>query len=73
MNEDEYSREKIDMEIIVDCYSDEEIFSGGEAYMGDTLIFPFEAKVISDSCEIPIGEVVIVTDLLEDFDIVGSA
>jgi hypothetical protein len=40
--------------------------------MDDVLIFPFEAKIISNSCEIPIGEVVVVTDMFEDFDIVGS-
>jgi hypothetical protein len=72
MNEDEYYREKIDMEIIVDCYNDEEISWGWEAYMEDRLIFPFKAKIIGDSCEIPVGEIVTVTDMLEDFEIVGS-
>ncbi|MDR2874192.1 MAG: calcium-binding protein [Methanobrevibacter sp.] len=71
MNEDEYHREKIDMEIIVDDYNDEEISSGWEEYMYDALIFPFEARIISNFCEIPVGEIVIVTDVIEDFDIVG--
>lgn len=64
---------KIDMEVIVDCYDDEEISSGWEAYMDDALVFPFKARIVNPvSCEIPVGEVVIVTDMIGFFDISGS-
>ncbi|MDR3291114.1 MAG: calcium-binding protein [Methanobrevibacter sp.] len=73
MDEDQYRCERIDMEVIVDCYGDEEISYGWEAYMDDALVFPFKARIINNaSCEIPDGELVIVTDMLGSFDIVGS-
>ena len=73
MDEYEYRRERIDMKAIVDCYNDEEISSAWEAYMCDALIFPFEARIINnDPSKIPIGETVLVTDSLGDFDIEGT-
>lgn len=35
----------IDYEIIVDCYGDEEVAIGWQTYLGDTISYPFEAKV----------------------------
>lgn len=37
---------KIDYEIVVDCYSDEEVHSAWYIYLGDNIEFPFEAVAL---------------------------
>lgn len=72
MDEDKYRREKIDMELICDCYNDEEIFRGWESYMDEKIVYPFEAKIIkASSSKIPVGGIVLVT-YVDCIDLFGT-
>lgn len=42
MQQDKERDHRIEMEIVVDCYSSDEQFSGWHAYLDDVLKFPFE-------------------------------
>jgi hypothetical protein len=41
---DELRQERIDYEIIVDCYDDDEVMMGWYYYLEEKLTFPFTAK-----------------------------
>lgn len=45
---DEAREERIDMEIVVDAYGEEERAIGWHCYLHDTLIFPFRAECITE-------------------------
>ena len=45
-DKDEAREERIMMEIVVDCYDEDERAMGWETYLGETLQFPFQAKCI---------------------------
>lgn len=56
---------RIDMEIVVDAYDEEERAMGWFSYLEDTLQFPFKAQVIAKRLTSPLkkGETVQVEDL----------
>lgn len=53
---DEDREERIEMRITVDTYSPEEAAMGWQAYLGDLLSFPFEARCIEEREESPLKE-----------------
>ncbi len=57
--------ERIYDEIVVDCYDDEEVYSGWYHYLADTLEFPFQAVCIKERVISPLrkGDEVKVTDI----------
>lgn len=62
---DEERDERIEMEIIIDTYSAEEQAMGWHAYLGDTMVFPFEARCVIERAESPmnVGETVRVIEM----------
>ena len=69
-DKDEAREERIMMEIVVDCYDEDERAMGWKTYLGEMLQFPFQAKCIEVRRVSPLeeGERVPVTDIvpLED-------
>ena len=65
---DEEREERIAMEIIVDCYNEQEAWSGWECYLEDKLAFPFQAECIRARRGSPlkVGERVKVIGMLDD-------
>ena len=65
-NKDEAREERIMMEIVVDCYDEYERAMGWEAYLEDTLQFPFQARCIEPRRVSPLekDEKVQVTDIV---------
>ena len=61
--------ERIEMEIIVDAYGEEERFMGWYCYLEDNMHFPFEAKCIQESKISPlqVGEIVKVFGTIEEY------
>ena len=66
--EDKAREERIDMEIVVDAYSEEERVMGWNSYLGDKLNFPFRARCIAKRSVSPlrVGEEVEVLGMLDD-------
>ena len=62
---DDAREERIDMEVVVDAYGEEERAMGWYTYLGDKLAFPFRAKCIAERRSSPLqqGEVVEVTGM----------
>ncbi|WP_049998803.1 calcium-binding protein [Halococcus sediminicola] len=56
VDRDEERDERIEMEIIVDTYGAEEQAMGWNAYLDDTLEFPFEARCRTEREESPLEE-----------------
>jgi hypothetical protein len=50
MSEDQARDERIQNEIIVDCYGDYEIAAGWHCYLEDHLTFPFKARCSTEGC-----------------------
>jgi hypothetical protein len=66
--------ERIDDEIIVDAYDEEERYTGWYTYLQETITFPFKAQVIKKSGKSPLHENEIVTVLdMGDFNDYESA
>jgi hypothetical protein len=67
---DESREHRIEFEIIVDAYGEEEQALGWYNYLEDRLIFPFRARCISERRISPlrVGEVVEVTGMAPDDD-----
>lgn len=57
--------ERISMEVIVDCYSEDEEVMGWYYYLQDNLGFPFKARCVIDRAVSPltVGEKVTVLDM----------
>lgn len=66
--EDKAREERIDMEIVVDAYGEEERVQGWLNYLEDKLDFPFRAKCIAKRSVSPlrVGEEVEVLGMLDD-------
>ena len=64
--------ERIEMEIVVDAYGEEERFMGWYCYLEDQLQFPFEARCIQKNKVSPlhVGEVVTVFGIIEEYPII---
>jgi hypothetical protein len=54
IKEDETREERITNEIVVDAYDSEERIMGWQAYLDDTLHFPFQAKCIKEIAVSPL-------------------
>lgn len=67
---DEEREERIEMEIVVDCYNEHEAWSGWQCYLSDRLTFPFQADCLETRRGSPLkaGERVTVTALFDDDD-----
>ena len=68
---DEAREERIQMEIVVDCYNESERYSGWICYLEDKLEFPFPARRIAPRKASPLksGEKVQIMGMLdEDWD-----
>jgi hypothetical protein len=68
---DEAREERIQMEIVVDCYNESERYSGWICYLEDKLEFPFRARCIAPRKASPLksGEKVQIMGMLdEDWD-----
>ncbi len=65
---DEARGERIEMEIVVDCYNEHEAWSGWQCYLSDRLAFPFTAECIETRRGAPFsaGERVTVTAMFDD-------
>ncbi len=65
MKKDKIREDRIDMEIIVDAYGEEERAMGWYYYLEDNLTFPFKAKCIAKRSVSPlkVGEIVEVTGM----------
>jgi hypothetical protein len=59
-------QERIEMEIIVDCYGPEEQAMGWYAYLEDTLGFPFQARCIEQRAISPL-------ELGDEVEVLGMA
>ncbi len=66
--EDPVREERIDMEIVVDCYNEHERYMGWYCYLEDKLKFPFQAKCTRQRPISPLkkGESVTVIGMLDD-------
>lgn len=47
VKQDHVREERIDMEVVVDCYDDQERAMGWYYYLQDKINFPFKAKWVS--------------------------
>ena len=56
LKQDERREKRIDMEILVDAYDEEERAMGWYYYLTDTLVFPFNAKCIHTHRKSPLEE-----------------
>jgi len=65
VEKDDAREERIDMEVVVDAYGEEERAMGWYTYLGDKLALPFRARCIAERRSSPLqqGEVVEVTDI----------
>jgi hypothetical protein len=65
---DEAREERIQIEIVVDCYSGSERYSGWICYLEEKLKFPFRARCIATRKASPLrnGEKVEIVDLLDE-------
>jgi hypothetical protein len=65
---DQTREERIEEEIVVDCYNESERFTGWYSYLEENLKFPFRARCISTSPVSPLkrGEEVEVVGMLDD-------
>lgn len=70
MPEDQVREERIQNEIIVDCYGDYEIAAGWHCYLEDHLTFPVKARCIIERTTSPLkrGEVVEVINMADQND-----
>ena len=70
MYEDQARDERIQNEIIVDCYGDYEIAAGWHCYLEDHLTFPFKARCITERTTSPLkrGEIVEVMNMADQND-----
>lgn len=68
--QDDAREHRIEMEIIVDAYDEEERAMGWYTYLQDKLAFPFRARCIAEKRTSPLkqGEVVEVTGMAPDED-----
>jgi hypothetical protein len=68
--QDDAREHRIEMEIIVDAYDEEERATGWYTYLQDKLAFPFRARCIAEKRASPLkqGEVVEVTGMAPDED-----
>jgi len=66
--EDPVREERIEMEIVVDCYNEHERYMGWYCYLEDKLKFPFQAKCTRQRPISPLkkGESVMVIGMLDD-------
>lgn len=53
---DDHREERIDMEILVDAYTEEERAMGWYYYLADTVTFPFKAQCIQEHHKSPLEE-----------------
>jgi hypothetical protein len=53
---DDHREERIDMEILVDAYTEEERAMGWYYYLADTVTFPFQATCVQDHHKSPLEE-----------------
>jgi hypothetical protein len=67
---DRAREERIQMEIVVDCYNESERYSGWICYLEEKLKFPFRARCIATRKASPLknGEKVEILGLLDDED-----
>lgn len=67
---DEEREERITMEIIVDCYNEQEAWTGWYSYLEDKLSIPFQAKCIESRKMSPLkpGDQVKVIGMIDDDD-----
>jgi hypothetical protein len=65
VEKDDVREERIDMEVVVDAYDEEERAMGWYYYLDDKLAFPFQARCIAERRSSPLqqGEVVEVTGM----------
>ncbi len=56
MNRDEIREERIVMEAIVDCYNEEERAMGWYYYLGEQIVFPFQANCINKRSISPLNQ-----------------
>jgi len=65
MEKDDLREERIDMEVVVDAYGEEERAMGWYNYLDDKLAFPFRVRCITERRSSPLqnGEVVEVTGM----------
>ena len=65
VEKDDAREERIDMEVVVDAYGEEERAMGWYTYLGDKLALPFRARCIAERRSSPLqqGEVVEGTDI----------
>ena len=72
--EDPEREERIELEIVVDCYNDSERASGWFCYLQDRLACPFEAECIEPTPASPLlpGERVTVLELLDPDETEGA-
>ncbi|MBK1619591.1 calcium-binding protein [Lamprobacter modestohalophilus] len=65
---DEEREERIETEVLVDTYNDEEAVAGWSCYLGEKLSFPFQARCIKESQRSPLklGETVQVLGMIND-------
>ena len=72
--EDPGREERIEMEIVVDCYNDSERASGWFCYLQDRLACPFEAECIEQTPASPLlpGERVTVLGILDPDETEGA-
>lgn len=69
-DKDNARQKRIDYEIVVDCYDEEEQMTGWHCYLGDNLSFPFKAKCIKERSVSPleVGEVIKVLNMTDQDD-----
>jgi hypothetical protein len=70
ISKDDIREHRIDMEVIVDAYDEQERAMGWYTYLEDKLAFPFQARCIAGRRSSPLqrGEVVEVTGLAPEDD-----
>jgi hypothetical protein len=68
VKKDEVREERINLEIVVDAYDEEERAMGWYSYLTEMLDFPFEAKCIAERPVSPLeeGEIVNVTGMAQE-------
>jgi Calcium binding len=70
VKKDDAREHRIDMEVIVDAYDEQERAMGWYYYLQDKIVFPFQARCIAEKRSSPLqrGEVVEVTGMAPEED-----
>jgi hypothetical protein len=70
VEKDDVREHRIDMEVVVDAYDEQERAMGWYNYLEDKLAFPFQARCIAERRSWPLqrGEVVVVTGMAPEED-----